>query len=269
LHGCAELTVDSRWGPSWRDGLGDLEPLWQGFCSGFTVCGSRSPAKGRRPKRLHHRSPFFAVTRAEWERGRQKKWLPAASSTQTFCKKVHGFLKLYPQHSLNRFPSTPTLSSRDFSSGGDRRRWKTGRRRIRPEEELRCQEGADPVLRPRIQPPVPRLRSRGREGRRRVLWVLYWPPPELPQASVRGHGPASPPRAHGPSSLAHVYQQHRRGQTASPTPVRSPGPGAAAQPWQAYPPAHGRLVPPWPEEAPALLSMEDYRIGLSEQQPQH
>jgi hypothetical protein len=42
------------------------------------------------------------------------------------------------------------LSLSCLSSGGDRCRWKTERRRIRLEEELRCREGADLVLRPRI-----------------------------------------------------------------------------------------------------------------------
>jgi hypothetical protein len=184
--------------------------------------------------------------------------------TLTFCKKP-------PTISPNPHSISTRLPPRDSplaAAGGAR--WPTGRRRIRPDEDLRCREAADPVTRPRMRAPARRLRSRGREARRRVLWVLYWPPPELPQASARGHGAASSPRAHGPSSPARMYQQHRRvqgrhrrvqGQTA--------GPGAAAQPWQAYPPAHGRLVPPWPEEAPALLSMEDYQIGLPEQQPQH
>jgi hypothetical protein len=44
-------------------------------------------------------------------------------------------------------------------------RWATGRRRIRPGEDLQCPEAADPVTRPRMRPPARRLRSRGREAR--------------------------------------------------------------------------------------------------------
>jgi hypothetical protein len=64
-----------------------LEPLWQGFCSGFTGCGSRSPAKGCQAKRLRARSPFFCSDWSRMGEGKPKKVAPRGFPTLTFCKK--------------------------------------------------------------------------------------------------------------------------------------------------------------------------------------
>jgi hypothetical protein len=49
--------------------------------------------------------------------------------------------------------------------------------------------------------------------------------------------------------------------------ARPPAPRVAAHPWQAWSPVLGYQAPPWPEEAPALLSMEESQTGSAEQRP--